>query len=188
MHEIRASVFLPTCRRKLPWTFAVHRIETSTRKWHTRADHTWPLAGIRDRNYRWSNWLHKSLNKAMIAQDYFPQLPSGTQMVSFRARLLRARALVSLRNSLSLSAPRTKHRYLSTGFLLQPDIQRRIPLRCLHLLKTGCFARYRALLCPVYRVRFRDIPLPLGFCASFSSRHSATTAANAFASAICPPR
>lgn len=103
MHEIRASVFLPTCRRKLPWTFAVHRIETSTRKWHTRADHTWPLAGIRDRNYRWSNWLHKSLNKAMIAQDYFPQLPSGTQMVSFRARLLRARALVSLRNSLSLS-------------------------------------------------------------------------------------
>lgn len=39
----------------------------------------------------------------MIAQDYFPQLPSGTQMVSFRARLLRARALVSLRNSLSLS-------------------------------------------------------------------------------------
>ena len=48
----------------------------------------------------------------MIAQDYFPQLPSGTQMVSFRARLLRARALVSLRNSLSLSAPRTKHRYL----------------------------------------------------------------------------
>lgn len=106
--------------------------------------------------------MHKSLNKAMIAWDYFSNCPAGRRWFLSERLLCTGSCFIAQ----FLSPHHEQSIAISPRVFFCNPIFREEP-RCLHLLKTGCFARYRGLLCAVYHVRFGDIPLPLGFALLF---------------------